>query len=75
MKSEDAANYWNSCQDARKPERLYLTAVKFTMVMEALATLEQNALIDVEESRRLRQKFLDARPGFEEALNKVFGGF
>ncbi|MBY0578798.1 MAG: hypothetical protein K2P57_07105 [Burkholderiales bacterium] len=75
MKSEDAANYWNSRQDAKKPERFYLTAVKFSMVTEALTTLEQSGLIDADESRRLRQKFLDARPGFEDALNKLFGGY
>lgn len=75
MKSEDAANYWNSLQDAKKPERFYLTAVKFSMVAEALTTLEQNGLIDAAESARLRRKFLDARPGFEEALNQIFGGY
>ncbi len=73
MKAEDAANYWNSMQDAKKPEKFYLTAVKFSMVAEALTTLEQNHLIDADESRRLRQKFLAAHPGFEEALNKLFG--
>ncbi len=59
----------------KKPERFYLTAVKFSMVTEALTTLEQSGLIDADESRRLRQKFLDARPGFEDALNKLFGGY
>ncbi len=75
MKAEDAANYWNALQDAKKPEKLYLTAVKFSMVAEAIATLEQNGLIDAEEAGRLRQKFLDAYPGFEAALNKLFEGF
>ena len=74
MKSEDAANYWNACQDAKKPEKFYLTAVRFSMVAEALATLEQSGLIDADESRRLRQKFLDAHPGFEETLDKLFCG-
>lgn len=74
MKSEEAANYWNSCQDAKKPEKFYLAAMKFSMVTEALATLEQAGLLDADESGRLRQKFLDERPGFEEALNKLFGG-
>ena len=73
MKSEDAANYWNACQDAKKPERGYLTAVKFSMVVEALSTLVQSGLIDADESRRLRQKFLDARPGLEATLDKFFG--
>ncbi len=74
MKSEQAENYWNARQDAKKPERLYLTSAKFSMVLEALTTLEQSGLIDAEENRRLRQKFLDAHPGFEEALNKLFNG-
>ncbi|MHB1299783.1 MAG: hypothetical protein ACYCY8_02810 [Burkholderiales bacterium] len=73
MKSEDAMNYWNACQDAKKPEKFYLAAVRFSMVGEALATLEQAGLIDADESHRLRRKFLDARPGFEETLDKFFG--
>ena len=74
MKSEEAANYWNSRQDAKKPEKFYLTAVRFSMVTEALTTLEQAGLMDALESKRLRQKFLDGHPGFEEALTKLFGG-
>lgn len=73
MKAEDAARYWISRQDLKKPEKFYLTAVKFSMIAEALTTLEQSDLIDAEESRRLRQKFLDANPGFEDALDKLFG--
>lgn len=73
MKAEEAIRYWISRQDLRKPEKFYLTAVRFSMIAEALTTLEQSNLIDADESRKLRQKFLDAHPGFEEALDKLFG--
>ena len=74
MKSEEAANYWNAMQEAKKPERLYLASAKYSMVVEALATLERCGVIDAAENLRLRQKFLDAYPGLEDALNKLVHG-
>ncbi len=72
VKYEEAALYWNSRMEAKKPERFYLAAVRYSMVKEALATLEQAGLIDDTESARLRRKFMDERPGLEEALNGLF---
>ena len=72
MKYEKAARYWNSRLEAKRPERFYLAAVRYSMVKEALATLEQAGLIDAAESFRLRRKFIDERPGLEEALNDLF---